>query len=425
MKQAIRRVVRAVVGAWPVWVIPGVVMALAIGAVADLYGGGNAADGGRRDSAGEPAGGAMPVAPITANPNGSANANAVLDYLMSLPNRADDRIIAGQFAGTGDDASIAALESIYGDTGHWLGLLSADYIWSEGDFTRVNSLAKSYWNDGGLVTLSYHMPNVWTGGIYKDRTGIDIPAIIAPGTPERERWLAELDFLAAALGDLQEAGVVVLWRPLHEMNGTWSWWGGKLPGQFQALWRDMFDYLTHKKGLDNLLWVFSTAGSQKGPLLRYPGPEYVDIVGVDVYSELESACTTHPAYTEMLTLGKPVAFTEFGPGIGEENVEPYDWESLIGCIKSAHPETIYFMVWRGSFGLDNDSHRGVDALLEDPWIVNRSEVSWRPEAPSPAPDESSAYTDSSLGLKQIRKAPGDMPFLTAGAPLIETHGRDR
>src|SRR5918996_1468968 len=101
MKQVIGRAVEAVLHAWPVWVIPGLVMALAIGAVADLYGGeGDVAADGGRESAGAP----IPAAPITANPNGTANANAVLDYLMSLPNRADDRVIAGQFAGGGDDA---------------------------------------------------------------------------------------------------------------------------------------------------------------------------------------------------------------------------------------------------------------------------------------------------------------------------------
>ncbi|MGH2663992.1 MAG: glycosyl hydrolase [Actinomycetota bacterium] len=397
MKQAIRRAVRAVLRAWPVWVIPGVVMALAMAAVADLYGGGgNVPDGGRRESPEGTAGGPTPVAPITANPNGTANANAVLDYLMTLPNRADDRILAGQHAGGGDDASFAPFESIYGDTGHWVGLLSADYAFSA-DYTRVNSLAKRYWSEGGLVTLSYHMPNVWTGGNFYDRSGIDISQILAPGAPERERWLSELDFVAEALGDLRDSGVVVLWRPLHEMNGTWFWWGGKPPGQFQALWRDMFDYLTYEKGLDNLLWVYSPSASQGNTLLRYPGPQYVDIVGLDVYSKLERDCTTFTGYSELITLGKPFAFTEFGPGVGgEENVEPYDWEDLMGCIRSAHPETIYFMVWRGNFGLDSDLHRGVDALLEDPWIVNRSEVAWRLETPSPSPSEPSTYTDSPI-----------------------------
>ena len=120
----------------------------------------------------------------------------------------------------------------------------------------------------------------------------------------------------------------------------------------------------------------------------------MDIVGLDVYVPVERDCTTLTGYTELLSLGKPFAITEFGPGLPEESVQPYDWEKLIGCIRFAHPQTVYFMAWTGRFGLHNDWHLNVDSLFEDPWVVNRNEVAWRPESLPQSPIESSAYTNS-------------------------------
>ena len=68
--------------------------------------------------------------------------------------------------------------------------------------------------------------------------------------------MQELDQLAAGLEELKEAGVVVIWRPFHEMNGDWFWWGAKPPAEFVKVWRHMFDYFTNTKQLDNLLWAY-------------------------------------------------------------------------------------------------------------------------------------------------------------------------
>ena len=80
------------------------------------------------------------------------------------------------------------------------------------------------------MNISWHAPNPSksNGGGLKER-GIKIAAVLATGTPTHERWMKSLDRIAAGLQELQAAGIVVIWRPLHEMNGGWFWWGAQEP----------------------------------------------------------------------------------------------------------------------------------------------------------------------------------------------------
>jgi len=80
---------------------------------------------------------------------------------------------------------------------------------------------------------------------------VDLNTLLAAGTETHTRWMGELDQIARGLQELEDAGVVVLWRPFHEMNGGWFWWGAHDPETFIQVWRQMFDYLAKTKGLDN------------------------------------------------------------------------------------------------------------------------------------------------------------------------------
>jgi hypothetical protein len=82
------------------------------------------------------------------------------------------------------------------------------------------------------------------------------------------------------LEELRDAGVVVLRRPFHKMNGDWVWWGGKAPADFILLWRDMHAYFTVERGLNHLLSVSSPNSGAK--VDDYcPGRDWVDLVGLD------------------------------------------------------------------------------------------------------------------------------------------------
>ena len=173
-------------------------------------------------------------------------------------------------------------------TGHWPGILGADYAGRGGiDSKAPNETAIAYWNQGGLVTISAHLydparTNQDWGGL-RDK-GVDLETLLATNTETHVRWMRELDRVADGLQELKEAGVVVLWRPFHEMNGGWFWWGGHDPETFIRLWREMFDYFSDAKGLDNLLWVYAPNHGNR-TAAYYPGDRYVDLVGLDAYTD--------------------------------------------------------------------------------------------------------------------------------------------
>ena len=142
--------------------------------------------------------------------------------------------------------------------------------------------------------------------------------------------MKQLDTLAAGLTELKDAGVVVLWRPFHEMNGNWFWWGGKDPAAFQKVWRHMFDYFTKTKGLDNLLWVYGPNHGEK-VAAYYPGDRFVDVVGLDAYTDFVDPAHIR-GYREVAAIPKPFGFTEFGPHGSSSPPGDYDYPRLLGGI---------------------------------------------------------------------------------------------
>ena len=90
--------------------------------------------------------------------------------------------------------------------------------------------------------------------------------------------IRDIDAVANQLKRLQEADVPVLWRPLHEASGGWFWWGASGPEPYIKLYRLLFDRLTKTHNIHNLIWVWNGQDPK-----WYPGDEYVDIIGIDIY----------------------------------------------------------------------------------------------------------------------------------------------
>lgn len=322
------------------------------------------------------AGAVCPAAPNAepANPHANDRVRAVLKYFHELAERPDHRVLSGQFTDFGRGAGLRLMDAIHEQTGHWPAILGADYAdFSNGRLTceAPNKAARDYWNQGGLVTLSAHLYNPANpnGGGLRDQ-GVDLASLLAPGTDTNQRWLEELDFLAAGLQALKDAGVVVLWRPFHEMNGGWFWWGAKDPDTFIRLWRQMFDYFTKTKGLDNLLWVYSPNHGAK-TAAYYAGDRYVDLVGLDAYTDFIDRQHIR-GYEEVAALGKPFGFTEFGPHGSSNPPGDYDYRQFIAGIVKEFPQTTFFMSWNGKWSLARNHN--TKELLDHPWIVNREDL---------------------------------------------------
>ncbi len=182
--------------------------------------------------------------------------------------------------------------------------------------------------------------------------------------------MKDLDTIAAGLKELQEAGVVVLWRPFHEMNGGWFWWGAKEPAKFIRLWRHMFDYFTKTKGLDNLLWVYSPNHGNK-TADYYAGDQYVDIVGLDAYTDFVDPRHVL-GYPEVARLPKPFAFTEFGPHGPHNPPGDYNYLRFRDGIEANFPRAVFWLSWDDGWGLGRNVN--TKALLDHPWVVNREDL---------------------------------------------------
>ena len=310
-----------------------------------------------------------------ANPQTSARARAVLDYLESLEPRTDKRMLSGQFTDFGDRASLALPEEIHRQTGHWPALIGVDYAdYAKGGITTrtPNQVALAYWHDGGLVTVSAHVYNPANpqGGGLRDK-GVDLAELLAPGTATHERWLRELDELAAGLQELKAAGVVVLWRPFHEMNGGWFWWGAKEPTAFIRVWRHMFAYFTKTKGLDNLLWVYSPNHGEH-TADYYPGDDCVDVVAIDAYTDLVDPENVK-GYAALARLAKPFGFGEYGPHGSSNPPGDYDYRRFLAGVVANFPRTIFFMSWNAKWSPASNLH--APELFNHPWLVNREDLS--------------------------------------------------
>jgi Glycosyl hydrolase family 26 len=142
---------------------------------------------------------------------------------------------------------------------------------------------------GGLVTLVWHQRNPVEicprGEFYecsrKAMSDETLQAMLTPGTPEHALWLADVNAAGDLLEDWRRRGIVVLFRPYHEMNGNWFWWGRT--ERYPQLWDALYEELAVRRGLDNLIWVWSSDRDTPDAQRFYPRRHAPDIVGIDVY----------------------------------------------------------------------------------------------------------------------------------------------
>lgn len=166
--------------------------------------------------------------------------------------------------------------------------------------------AKRWWLDkGGIVAFQYHWAkpghptkgSAWVAG-GRGTGSVDLAKAITPGTDEYKAVMKDLAMTADYLQPLADARVPVLWRPFHEIDGSWFWWTDtRNPENTAALWRVMFDYFVKERKLTNLIWVFNAAHISHGLKKKdatldeevayrrrfYPGDEYVHIASIDTY----------------------------------------------------------------------------------------------------------------------------------------------
>lgn len=221
------------------------------------------------------------------NQNATDNTKRLMSYLAD---QYGTNILSGQFCDTGmNGKEFYLIRKATGKTPAVLGLDFIEYTPSRvanGSSSRATDLAIQFWKNGGIVTFCWHwnapekyLTGNWYSGFYSDSTNIDLAKIMNGKDEEGyELLMRDIDAIAKQLLILQDAGVPVLWRPLHEASGGWFWWGDSGAEAYIQLYRLLYDKLTNEYQLNNLIWVWN--GQNKD---WYPGDEYVDIIGEDIY----------------------------------------------------------------------------------------------------------------------------------------------
>jgi mannan endo-1,4-beta-mannosidase len=324
---------------------------------------------------------AQPAAPnaTPVNPNATAEARSLLKQIDQ---------ISGHFTLTGQHNFPNHVsrwsDRIYDLTGKFPAIFGQDFGFAggedkdsvEGRSSMIEEAERQYRN-GAVIALTWHAvrptddePVTFRESVQGHLTDFEWDELLIPGTDLYNRWIEQVDVIAGYLRQLQDAGVPVLFRPYHEMNGNWFWWGGRPGGHGSAaLYRQLYNRFVNVHHLNNLVWVWNvnSPSENAGPIAYYfPGAEYVDIVTMDIYGEFKRSY-----YDDMVALAgdKPIALAEVGAMPTLE-------------ILAKQPRWAYFMMWSG-LAESSNAPEHLQTMFHAPNLLNRGEAPFTaPSAPT-------------------------------------------
>jgi len=296
------------------------------------------------------ASGVFDIAPFLVTSNPSTQAVNLYNFLKT---NFGTNIISGTMANY--STNITEATWVHTQTGKWPALTGFDFI----DHTNPNqnwvnysapfTLGQDWWNNNGIVALMWHWrdPLTKSGAFYTTDTNFDVSKISDTNSAEYKAMIADIDVIAGYLQQFKDAGIPVIWRPLHEAAGGWFWWGAKGAEPCKALWKLMFDRLVNYHGLNNLIWVWTTDASADA-VNWYPGDAYVDVLGMDIYPGTNQHGSQYISFLkvkEMFGSKKLITLSECGstpdPALMKEYGDTWSW----------------FMPWNGDY-TESDSHNG-------------------------------------------------------------------
>ncbi|MGW8957568.1 glycosyl hydrolase [Paenibacillus sp. NPDC055715] len=300
------------------------------------------------------------------NSNASTQARELYSYLLSI---SGEKTVTGQhdYLESPDEFSnrVQEISNAYaGVHGYEMGAISGQSAATEAAQRKnVVDSAIRWSKAGGIVTMTYHeplpgKPLTWAN-VQAKVSQEEFNKYVTPGTTQYNLLIADLDKAAVSLKQLRDAGVPVLWRPYHEMNGGWFWWGNK--NNFNQLWNIMYDRFVNTHQLNNLLWVWSpnAPNSYTVPYTpKYPGDDKVDILAVDIYNN--DFKQSHYEGLLGLAQNKPIA-------IGEQGEVPSPE------VMQAQPKWVYSMTW-GNMLTENNTTDQIQDYMNDPRSLTRDDV---------------------------------------------------
>lgn len=283
------------------------------------------------------------------NPNATKEAKELLDYLYETAGKA---IITGQHTQTNpmEEAAYILEKTGYAPKLQGFELLAYSPNINYEDASEeclkevrenkgtVETAIRWAKETKGIVTLCFHWFSPIGGrdkSFYAEHTDFNAERVLQEGTKERKAFYSDMDVIAKELQKFKDEKIPVLFRPFHEAEGRWFWWGAKGDAVGRELYKLMFDYYVNQKHLDNLLWVWNSPNKE-----GYPGDEYLDVISVDIYLEEKRATDYGSQYKELIanTTDKKVA------ALGEVGYMPD-----IDMLKESRIPWAYYMTWSKEF----------------------------------------------------------------------------
>ena len=272
---------------------------------------------------------------------------------------------------------------------------------------EIVPMIKEYAAQGSMVALSYHIcpPSVNDGcGFEGVKSGnypsSNIDQILTPGTDLNRIHMERLAEVGDYLEELKNAGIPVMWRPFHEMNGSWFWWGKQ--NRYVELYRQMHDYYTGR-GLNNLVWVFSVnywGPNEESPAKYYPGDRYVDVLGADIYERYGHRFEKR-IHDDLLAIGggKPIGITENG--------RIPNWPQLV----NEQPKWAFFMTW---FGFEENSRDLYPDVFSDDRVLTQKDLGSGGKARRVSRVDSAPVTPQSSSSAPVSPSNSPAPSNTSG-----------
>ena len=291
------------------------------------------------------------------NKNSTAKTKKLYSFLKDSYGK---YVITGQQCDGGINGNeFKAIKNLTGDYPALLGLDLMDYTPSRTAFGASSSTVEKaieFANKGGIVTLCWHWnapteylystannSDGWWGGFYTKSSNFDI-AKVMNGQDANGKKLIDRDIkeIAKQLKRLEKAGVPVIWRPLHEASGGWFWWGAKGSDAYKKLWKYLYNELTNTYGCNNLIWVYNGQSAD-----WYPGDEYVDIVGEDIYPGNHVYDPQVSRFKQAINYGSKTKITAL-----TENGCIFDIDSAV----SINALWCWFMTWGSEFTVNGSNY---------------------------------------------------------------------
>lgn len=309
------------------------------------------------------------------NPNAQEGVKNVMKYLSDITYH---KVVTGQHTQSMGQEELHHIRKITGKQPALLGFELLSYSpninYLDTDEACMTEVLENYgtlkraweWAGAkGLITFTWHWFSPLGGrskSFFSENTDFDASKAVVEGTAENRAFLSDLDTMAGILRPFCEKQIPILWRPFHEGDGGWFWWGAQGADTVKKLYRIMQERYTNLHKLNNLIWVWNAPGVE-----YYPGDDVVDIISRDMYPTAHCHTSRKEEYDELVKITdqkKIVLIGEIGslPSLNAIVEEGAGWAS--------------YMTWSHEFCLGEEfsSYEVLRETYNSPYAVTKEEL---------------------------------------------------